>query len=87
MEGAYRARVHKDAKTFLGGRLPGETPQDYKHCAIMRMAWGLAYREHAASAIEDTSPIGQNCPLKPGGTDLTKVDPEAPEARGVRNIV
>jgi hypothetical protein len=45
-------------KPFLGGRLPGETPQDYKHRAIIRMAWGLAYREHAASANEDTSPVG-----------------------------
>jgi hypothetical protein len=78
-EGAYRARVHKDAKTFLGGRLPGETPQDYKHRAIMRMAWGLVYREHAASANEDTLPVRRNRPLKPGGTDLPEVDAKVPE--------
>jgi hypothetical protein len=34
-EGAYCACVHKDTRAFLGGRLPGETPQDYKHCGIM----------------------------------------------------
>jgi hypothetical protein len=79
MEGAYCACIHKDTRVFLGGRLPGETPQDYKHHAVMRMVWGSVYREYAASANKDTLPIGQNCPLKPGGTDLPEVEPEAPE--------
>ena len=78
-EGAYRACVHKDAKVFLGGRLPGETPQDYKHRAIMRMAWGLACREHATSANAEVSPVRRLRPRKPGGVDLPKVGPEDPK--------
>jgi hypothetical protein len=66
-EGAYHARIHKDAKTFLGGRLPGETPQDYKHCTIMSVnardiQWQRIYRsinECVARAIGEVVAVNE----------------------------
>jgi hypothetical protein len=79
LESVYHARLAKEAKDFLRGRTPGEDDQEYKHCAMMRVALGLVYRKHAASANADASSNVRLHPHKPGGIDPPDNKPEHPE--------
>jgi hypothetical protein len=54
----FRARLAKEAKNFLRGRIQGENPYEYQHRVAMRLALGAAFCEHATTASGDTSPVG-----------------------------
>jgi hypothetical protein len=54
----FRARLAKEARNFLGGRIQGENPHEYQHCVAMRLALGAAFCEHTTTANTDSSPVG-----------------------------
>jgi hypothetical protein len=74
----YRARLAKEARDFLKGRVPGENALEYQHRAAMRVVLGTAFRKHAATANTDTSSYGRRQPIKPG-IDPDEVESEDPE--------
>jgi hypothetical protein len=55
----YRARLAKEARSFLKGRDPSENNQEYQHHTVMRVALGAVFREHATTANADSLPIGR----------------------------
>jgi hypothetical protein len=78
-DSAYCTCPTVEARCFLSGRLPGESPQESHHCATMRIVIGSACCEHTTSTNVEALPVWRLRPHKPGGVDLPKVGPEDPK--------
>jgi hypothetical protein len=74
----------KEARNFLKGRDPGENNQEYQHCAVMQVALGAAFCEHATTANADSSPVGRQHLRKPrlnsNEVEEEEEDPEDPQS-------